>query len=189
MKDKLTFQNPILAGFYPDPSICKAGDDFYLINSTFAYFPGIPVFHSRDLVSWNQIGNVLDRPGQVDFTGLGVSRAIFAPAIRHHEGIFYITCTVIDGIGNFVVTAKDPAGPWSDPVKLPEILGIDPSLFFDDDGKCYIIYNSDPPDNKSLYDGHRTIRINEFDYKNLKASKENKILINGGVDITKNPSG
>ena len=181
------YTNPILSGFYPDPSICRVGDDYYLVNSTFSYFPGIPVFHSKDLVNWKLIGHVITREEQMDFTGKGVSRSLFAPTIRFHDGLFYLTCTMIDGGGNFVVTAKNPAGPWSNPTWLP-IDGIDPSLYFDDDGKSYITYNSIPPDNKSLYSGHRTIRINEFDYKSGKVLGENKILVNGGTDISKKPS-
>lgn len=95
--------------------------------------------------------------------------------------------TLIDNGGNFFVIATDPAGPWSNPVWLPEVSGIDPSLFFDDDGKAYTIYNSEAPDNKPLYDGHRTIRMNEFDYENLKTVGENIILVNGGVDISEKP--
>jgi xylan 1,4-beta-xylosidase len=178
--------NPILAGFYPDPSIIKVGKDYYLVNSTFAYFPGIPVFHSTDLKNWKQIGNVIDRPSQMNFMGDRVTRGLFAPAINYHKGTFYITCTQIDHKGNFVVTAKNPAGPWSDPVFLPSVRGIDPSLFFDTD-KAYVIYNGDAPDYKALYSGHRTIRINEFDPVKLTASAENQILVNGGVDISKKP--
>ena len=181
------YSNPILSGFYPDPSIVRVGEDYYLTNSTFSYFPGLPIFHSKDLVNWKLIGHVITRATQMDFTGKGVSRSLFAPTIRYHKGLFYVTCTMIDGGGNFVVTAKDPAGPWSDPYWLP-IDGIDPSLYFDDDGKCYITYNSIPPDNKSLYDGHRTIRMNEFDYKQMKIVSDNKILVNGGTDINKKPS-
>jgi len=181
------FSNPILAGFYPDPSICKVGSDYYIVNSTFAYFPGIPVFQSKDLVNWKLIGHVLDRPEQLNLDGLGVSRGIFAPAIRYNKGIFYVTCTLVDGGGNFIVTAGNPAGPWSNPVWLPEVNGIDPCLFFDDDGKTYLLYNSDAPDNKPLYEGHRTIRICEFDVEKLKVVSENEIIINGGVDISKKP--
>ena len=181
------FTNPILAGFYPDPSVCRVGNDYYLVVSSFAYFPGIPVFHSTDLVNWKQIGAVLDRPEQFDATGLGVSRGVFAPAIRHNNGLFYVTCTLVDKGGNFVATATKPEGPWSNPVWIPQINGIDPSPFFDDDGKAYIIYNSIPPDNKPLYNGHRTIRMYEFDAKNLKVVGEERLIINGGVDITKKP--
>ncbi|SKC64497.1 alpha-N-arabinofuranosidase [Ohtaekwangia koreensis] len=181
-----TVTNPVLAGFYPDPSVVKVGSDYYLINSTFAYFPGIPVFHSNDLKNWKQVGNVINRPSQMNFMGHRMTRGLFAPAIEHHNGIYYVTCTLIDRGGNFVVTAKDPAGPWSDPVWLPEVRGIDPSLYFDA-GKAYVVYNSDAPDNKPLYPGHRTLRMYAFDYVNLKVTGEEKILVNGGVDISKKP--
>ncbi len=181
------FTNPILAGFYPDPSICSVDQDFYLVNSTFAYYPGIPVFHSRDLVNWKLIGHVMDRPEQLNLDSLGVSRGIFAPAIRYNNGIFYVTCTLVDRGGNFVVTANHAAGPWSDPVWIPQINGIDPSMFFDDDGKAYILYNSIAPDDKPLYNGHRTIRLYEFNLDSLKVSGQEYILVNGGTDITKKP--
>lgn len=178
--------NPVLAGFYPDPSICKAGDDYYIINSSFAYYPGLPIFHSRDLLNWQQVGYVLNRPEQLNLDGAGVSRGLFAPAITYHSGTFYIVCTLIDKLGNFVVTAKDPKGPWSNPVALPQINGIDPSLFFDND-KLYIAYNSIPPNNISVYDGHRTIRLFELDVQNFKTIGEEKLLINGGTDMAKKP--
>lgn len=182
-----TFTNPILPGFYPDPSICRVGDDYYLVNSTFAYFPGVPIFHSKDLVNWKQIGHVLDRPEQLNLDGHGVSRGIFAPTIAHHDGTFYMITTLIERGGNFVVTAKNPAGPWSDPVWLKDVNGIDPSLFFDDDGRAYVVYNSDAPDNKPQYDGHRTLRMFEFDYKNMKTVSPQHLLVNGGVDLSKKP--
>ena len=180
------FRNPILAGFYPDPSICRVGDDYYLINSTFSYFPGIPVFHSRDLVTWRQIGNVIDRPGQLNFDGMGVTRGIFAPAISHHDGTFYLVCTMVDGGGNFLMTAKNPAGPWSDPEWL-NFDGIDPSLFFDDDGRAWMVNNGNPPDNKPLYQGHRAIWQQEFDVKTHMLVGARHIIVNGGVDLTKKP--
>lgn len=186
-KKTLTYSNPILAGFYPDPSICKAGNDYYIVNSSFAYFPGLPIFHSTDLVNWKQIGHAMDRKEQLDQTNAGVSRGLFAPAITFHNGTFYIVCTLVDKGGNFVITAKDPKGPWSNPAWLPDVNGIDPSIFFDDNGKAYILYNSIPPDNKSLYDGHRTIRMNEFDPVSLKTVGDNKIIVNGGTDIEKKP--
>lgn len=179
--------NPILSGFYPDPSIVQVQSDYYLINSTFSYFPGIPVFHSKDLKNWKQIGNVISRTSQLDFMGERMTRGLFAPAISYYNGTYYVTCTDIDHEGNFVVTATNPAGPWSDPVKIPQVRGIDPSLFFDEDGKGYIVYNSDAPDNKPLYSGHRTIRMYEFDPVALKVVGEEKQLVNGGVDISKKP--
>jgi xylan 1,4-beta-xylosidase len=179
--------NPILSGFYPDPSICKVGADYYLVNSTFAYYPGIPIFHSKDLVNWKQIGHVMDRPEQIDLDSLGVSRGIFAPTIRYHKGIFYVVCTLIDKKNNFIVTATNPKGPWSNPVWLPEIQGIDPSIYFEDDDRAYITYNSIPPNNITVHGGHRTIRMNEFDIKTLKVISENKIIVNGGTDMAKKP--
>jgi len=181
------YTNPVLAGFYPDPSICRAGDDYYIVNSSFSYFPGLPIFHSKDLVSWKQIGHAMDRPEQLNTIGAGVSRGLFAPAISFHKGVYYIVCTLIDRGGNFVITATNPAGPWSNPTWLKEVDGIDPSLFFDNDDKAYIIYNSIPPDNKSLWNGHRTIRMRAFDYKNLKTVGDEKLVINGGTDISKKP--
>ena len=180
------YRNPILAGYYPDPSICRAGDDYYLINSSFAHYPGIPVFHSRDLVKWEQIGHVIDRPTQLKYDGLGLTRGIFAPAISHHDGTFYVVCTMVDAGGNFLMTAKDPAGPWSDPVWL-DFDGIDSSLFFDDDGRAWMVNNGNPPDNQPLYSGHRAIWIQEFDIANRKMTGPRAIIVNGGVDLAKKP--
>ena len=135
-------QNPVLPGCYPDPSICRVGDDFYLVTSTFEYVPGLPVFRSKDLASWEQIGHVVDRPGQLDYDGIESSGGLYAPTLRHHDGVFWLVCTLVDQQddsrgGNFLMTATDPAGPWSDPVWLGES-GIDPSLFFDDDGRVWV---------------------------------------------------
>lgn len=180
------YRNPILQGFYPDPSITRVGDDYYLISSTFSWFPGIPVFHSRDLVNWNQIGNAIDRPDQLDFKNLGLSRGVFAPTIEHHDGTFYIANTCVDCGGNFVITARDPRGPWSKPAWLPDVGGIDPSLFFDDDGRAWIM-NNDAPPGRELYEGHRAIWLRRFDPKTLKSFGEPTLLINGGVDISTKP--
>lgn len=133
----IRYANPILPGFYPDPSIVKAEEFFYLICSSFEYFPGVPIFRSRDLIHWEQIGNVLDRVSQLNLTDQKSSDGIFAPALRYHEGTFYMITTDVRGIGNFYVTATNPAGPWSDPIRIP-YGGIDPSLFFDEDGKVYV---------------------------------------------------
>lgn len=181
-----SYRNPILAGFHPDPSVTRAGNRFYLVNSTFTYFPGIPIFESTDLVHWRHIGNVINRPSQLDFDGLGVSRGVFAPTISFHAGTFYVLNTAVDNGGNFFATATDPAGPWSDPNWLPEIDGIDPSFFFDDDGHTYIL-NNGPPPGAPLYDGHRAIWMQEFDLENRKLVGPRKVLVNGGVDIAKKP--
>jgi alpha-N-arabinofuranosidase len=179
------FRNPVLTGFFPDPSICRVGEDYYLVTSTFAFFPGIPVLHSRDLVNWRQIGNVVHRPDQLKFDGLAATRGIFAPAITHHNGTFYLTCTMVGAGGNFLMTATDPAGPWSDPIWY-DFEGIDPSLFFDDDGRAWML-NNGAPIGTPLYDGHRAIWIQEFDVATKKLIGPRTQLINGGVDITTKP--
>lgn len=137
----ITYSNPILPGFHPDPSICRVGEDFYLVTSSFEYFPGIPIFHSKDLLHWEQIGHVLTRDSQITLVkGAPNCINIYAPTIRYHEGLFYLIVTNVtgDNHGNFIVTAEHPEGPWSDPIQLP-FPGIDPSLFFDEDGKTYYI--------------------------------------------------
>ena len=181
-----SFRNPVLSGFHSDPSITAANGKFYLVASTFTFFPGIPVFESEDLVHWKQVGNAIHRPGQLDFDGLGVSRGVFAPAIEYHDGTFYVVNTSVDAGGNFIVTATDPAGPWSDPFWLPDIGGIDPSLFFDDDGKVYIL-NNDEPEVPVRYDGHRAIWLQEIDIAGKKPFGPRKVLIDGGVKPEENP--
>ncbi|WP_445193111.1 glycoside hydrolase family 43 protein [Sphingomonas sp. Tas61C01] len=181
-----SYRNPVLAGYHPDPSVTRVGDDFYLVNSTFSWFPGVPVFHSRDLVHWRQIGNAIDRPTQLDFARLGMSRGIFAPDISYHEGRFYIVTTCVDCGGNFVITAKDPRGPWSDPVFLPSVEGIDPSLFFDDDGTAWIV-NNRAPVGKPRYDGHRALWVERFDPVALKMLGNPTMIVDGGVDPAARP--
>ena len=181
-----TYRNPILAGFYPDPSVTFANGAFYLVNSTFTYFPGVPVFESRDLVHWRQVGQVIDRPGELNFDGLKVSRGIYAPSIAFHDGLFYVVTTAVDSGGTFLSTARNPAGPWSDPTWLPEVDGIDPSLFFDDDGRGYIL-NNGPPVGPPKYDGHRAIWIQRFDVATRKTIGRRKVLVNGGINFSKKP--
>jgi xylan 1,4-beta-xylosidase len=182
-----TYRNPVLAGFYPDPSITQVDGTFYLVNSTFAFFPGIPVFESRDLVHWRQIGNVIDRPRELNFDNKDVSRGIFAPSIRYNKGLFYVITTAVDAGGNEVFVAKNPAGPWSDPFLLPGLEGgIDPSLFFDYDGKAYVV-NNGLPEGGPKYEGHRAIWIQEFDTASRRLIGPRKVLVNGGVDISKKP--
>lgn len=131
--EPVTYKNPVIPGFFSDPSVCRVGNDYYLVTSTFEYFPGVPVFHSNDLVNWELIGYCISRPSQLP-KGLN----IFACTIRYHDGTFYMITTNVGAEGNFYVTASNPAGPWSDPI-LIEARGIDPDLFFDDDGKVYVI--------------------------------------------------
>ena len=111
----------MIPGFHPDPSVVRVGDDFYLVTSSFEFFPGVPIFTSRDLVHWRQLGHVLTRESQLPLQKARPSGGIYAPTLRHHDGTFYMITTNVDGGGNFFVTAKDPAGPWSEPVWLPRL--------------------------------------------------------------------
>ena len=135
------YQNPIIPGFHPDPSVCRVGEDYYLVNSSFCYFPGVPLFHSKDLVNWEQIGNCLTRESQVKLTNAGTWGGIYAPTIRYNEGVFYMITTNVSDKGNFLVHTTDPRGEWSEPVWIKQG-GIDPSLYFED-GKCYLVSNPD----------------------------------------------
>jgi xylan 1,4-beta-xylosidase len=175
-----TFHNPIIPGFYPDPSICRVGEDYYLVTSTFEYFPGVPVFHSRDLVHWRQIGHILDRPAQLDLDGIRPSGGIYAPTIRYHDGVFYMITTNVGKGGNFVVTATDPAGPWSDPYWLQNGPGIDPSLLFDDDGRVWYTGNRIPPGGEQ-FPGHREIWLQELDLEAMQLVGEKVSLWDGAV--------
>lgn len=172
--------NPIMPGFYPDPSICAVGEDYYLVNSTFAYFPGLPVLHSRDLVHWEQIGNVMERASQLPLSHAGHSQGLFAPTIRYHGGVFYVICTNVSYGGNYVVTARSPEGPWSEPHYLEGADGIDPSLFFDEDGKCYYIGTHPNPEG-CRYDGDWYIWIQELDVNTWKLTGGRKNVWNGAL--------
>lgn len=177
-----TFRNPILPGCYPDPSICRAGDDYYLVTSTFEYFPGLPIFHSRDLIHWRQIGHVLDRPSQLPLDGIRPSNGLYAPTIRYAAGMFYVINTLVDGqtkSGNFIVTTIDPAGPWSEPYWLESAPGIDPSLFFDDDGRVWYVGNRMAT--HSQYEGHTEIWLQEFDLQAIRLVGEPRRLWDGAV--------
>lgn len=179
-----SFYNPILPGWYSDPSICTNGEgDYYLVTSTFTYYPGVPVFHSRDLVNWKQTGHVLTRPSQLqNLEKQHVSGGIFAPDIAYNPAnkTYYMITTNV-GSGNFFVKTQNPAGEWSDPVMLPEVQGIAPAFFFDEDGRAYIVNNDDAPDNAPEYPGHRTVRIVEFDTATDRCIGERKIIVNKGV--------
>ncbi|MEO7719927.1 MAG: glycoside hydrolase family 43 protein [Capsulimonas sp.] len=142
----MRYRNPVIPGFHPDPSICRVGSDYYLVTSTFEYFPGVPIFHSTDLVHWRQIGYCLTRDSQLPLKTAGSSGGIYAPTIRWRDGTFYMVVTNVSGMGHFYVTAQRAEGPWSDPILvrangLPAE-GIDPSLFFDDDGVVYFSCNA-----------------------------------------------
>jgi alpha-N-arabinofuranosidase len=158
-----------------------------MVNSTFAYFPGVPIFHSRDLVHWKQIGNVLDRQEQIDLTDATHSGGIYAPTIRHHKGTYYVITTNVSHGGNFIVTAKDPAGPWSNPVFLGSG-GIDPSLFFDDDGKCYYTGTKDRRENHKYF-GDNEIYVQELDISTLSLVGDSYPIWHGAMQDAIWPEG
>ncbi|MFD2744694.1 MULTISPECIES: glycoside hydrolase family 43 protein [Sphingobacterium] len=185
------FFSPILQGCYPDPSITRKGDDYYLVNSSFVMFPGVPIFHSKDLVNWTQLGHVLDRESQLNVQEAGISEGVYAPDIQYnkHNDTFYMVTTHISaGIGNMVVKTQDPQkGNWTDPIRL-QIDGIDPALFFDEDGKAYLIHNDAPDKGKALYEGHRVIKIWDYDVESDQVVPgTDRILVDGGVNIQDKP--
>ena len=143
----MPIQNPILPGFHPDPSICRVGADFYLVNSTFEWFPGVPVHHSRDLQNWRPLGHILTRRSQLDLRGVADSAGVWAPSLSHADGRFWLIYTNLrnTGFGRpfkdikiFLTTSENILGPWSEPAELDSI-GFDPSLFHDDDGRKYLV--------------------------------------------------
>lgn len=140
-QNKQGYQNPVIPGFHPDPSVCRVGDDFYLVNSSFQYFPGVPLFHSKDLIHWEQIGHCLTRPSQLPLHDATTWGGIYAPTIRYNDGTFYMITTNVSDKGNFIVHTTNPRGEWSEPVWLKQG-GIDPSLYFEN-GKCYLVSNPD----------------------------------------------
>lgn len=182
------FYTPILQGCYPDPSITRKGNDYYLVCSSFAFFPGVPIFHSNDLVNWKQVGHVLDRLSQLKVHDSGMSSGVYAPDIQYNkinDTFYMITTQFAGGFGNIVVKTKDPFKGWGDPIKL-QFDGIDPSLFFDNDGKAYVVHNDAPE--KELYPGHRVIKIWEYDLANDKIIPgTDQVIVNGGVNLSAKP--
>jgi len=172
------YHNPVIAGFSPDPSVCRVGEDYYLVNSTFPYFPGVPVYHSRDLVHWEQIGNALDRLSQLELSDAAHHGGIYAPTIRYHDGLFYMITTNVSNMGNFIVTAEKPEGPWSEPYVL-DTPGIDPSLLFDDDGRVWYVGQNRAEDAK--FRGDNIIYIRELDLKTMRLAGETYIAWNSAL--------
>lgn len=162
------YKNPVLPGFNPDPSICRVGDDFYLVTSSFEYFPGLPIYHSKDLINWQQIGHCLTRESQLPLHKVPSSGGLFAPSLRYHDGLFYVICTNVSAGGNFYCTATDPSGPWSEPIWV-DIKSIDPDIFWDEDGKSYFVTQGD-----------EGIRVTEIDIKSGKVKGAER-LVWGGI--------
>ena len=146
-KKMKVIKNPILRGFNPDPSIVRVGDDFYIATSTFEWFPGVQIHHSRDLVNWHLIGQALTRKSQLDLTGIPNSGGIWAPSISYSEGKFYLNYTIVRtwGMGqpfkdmhNYLITTETIDGEWSEPIFLNSS-GFDASLFHDPDGRKWVV--------------------------------------------------
>lgn len=184
------FYNPILQGCYPDPAITRKGDDYYMVCSSFAMFPGVPIFHSKDLVNWTDLGGVLNKVSEFNPHDTGISAGVYAPGITYnaHNDTFYMIVTAFTGnMGNIIVKTKDPMKGWGSPIKL-DFGGIDPSIFFDDNGKGYVVHNDAPDKGKALYEGHRVIKVWEYDTdKDRVISGTDKIIVDGGVDLSKKP--
>ncbi|KQB44333.1 Glycoside hydrolase [Flavobacterium daejeonense] len=184
------FYTPILQGCYPDPAITRKGDDYYMVCSSFAMFPGVPVFHSKDLVNWTDLGGVLNDVTQFNPHDTGISAGVYAPGITYnpHNDTFYMIVTAFSGgLNNIIVKTKDPKKGWGNPIKLG-FGGIDPCIFFDDDGKGYIVHNDAPDQGKERYNGHRVIKVWEYDVENDKVIPgTDKIIVDGGVDPAKKP--
>ena len=181
--------NPILPGSYPDPSICKVGDEFFIVNSSFEYFPGLPIHKSKDLINWELIGYGLHRKNQcnqkVNLVDVQSNGGIHAPTIRYHNGLFYIITTNVyyneiektTDFVNFIITSKDAAGPWSDPFVIEGAPGIDPDIFFDDDGKIWYVGTHSPE--KPNFQGEGEIWLQELDIINWKLKGERHFLWRG----------
>jgi alpha-N-arabinofuranosidase len=184
-----TFTNPIIKGGYPDPSICKVGDTFYLVNSSFEYFPGLPIHKSKDLINWELIGYGLHRESQasstVNLVDVQSNGGIHAPTIRYNKGVYYIISTNVyfdakkkkADMVNFIITANNPAGPWSDPIHVEGAPGIDPDLYFDDNGRVWYVGNQ-APENPS-FDGEGEIWLQELDLNEYGLIGERHLLWRG----------
>ena len=166
------YHNPIISGYNPDPSICRVGDDYYIVNSSFEYFPGVPVYHSKNLVNWELLGHCLTTEQQLPLEKCRVSGGIFAPTLRYHDGWFFMTTTNVSSGGNFIIHSREPDKGWSAPVWVDQG-GIDPSLLFDDDGKVY--YTTAGADEK----GRSCILISELDPFTGEKFTESRILSYG----------
>ena len=137
----MQYMNPVIRGFHPDPSICRVGQDYYLAVSSFACFPALPVYHSRDLVNWEHAGNAQSFGDSLDLSEAGEEGGVWAPTLRWHDDMFFIAVSVETRAGEFanlLLHAREASGPWSVPVRV-DVGGIDPSLFFEDGNELFLI--------------------------------------------------
>ena len=177
MNESYKIKNPIIPGCYPDPSICRVGDDYYLACSSFEMYPGIPVFHSKDLAHWEQICYAMTMENGFHVNADSGVGGVMAPTIRWYDGTFYIINANFGDKGNFYVTAKDPAGPWSEPHWITDVPDIDCSLFFDHDGSCYLV----SPGNDETEDNGRAIFLTPYDIKAGKVRGERRKIWNSAM--------
>ena len=172
--------NPIIEGFYPDPTICRVGDDYYIACSSFELVPGLPIFHSKDLAHWEQICYAMTEENGLHMEKNGMVGGIMAPTLRYHKGTFYIMNTNFCDRGNYIITATDPAGPWSEPHWLDDVPGIDASFFFDHDGQCYVMGTGDVWDN-GAGQKERGIWLAKFDIENFRMAGEPVTIFNSAL--------
>lgn len=179
-------QNPIISGFYPDPSICRVGDDYYIVCSSFELCPGLPIFHSRDLANWEQISYAITEENGLHVEKNGNTGGLMAPTLRYHDGTYYIINTNFCDKGNYIITAKDPVGPWSEPHFLDDVPGIDASIFFDDDGQCYIMGTGNVWDN-GAGNMERGIWLAPYDIGQFKVTGEPVCIFNSALRVGASP--
>lgn len=152
---KMKYRNPIIKGYSPDPTICRCGEEYYLVNSSFEYFPGLPVYHSKNLANWELVSYCLNRENQLDLYHCNASGGIYAPTLRLHEGTFFLCTTNVSSHGNFIIHTENIRGEWSEPVWVAQD-GIDPSLLFDEDNTVYFC--------TAVFEGERSgIYMSEID--------------------------
>ncbi|MDX2430000.1 MAG: family 43 glycosylhydrolase, partial [Bacteroides sp.] len=187
---RVLITNPVIPGFNPDPCMIRVDDDYYILTSTFEWFPGIAIYHSKDLASWEAIGHVLTRESQADLRGIGSSSGIYAPSIHYHDGRFYVLYTIVSGdyfpnlsTPNYIVWADNIEGPWSDPVYINST-GFDPALYFDDDGKCYYMNMLLDFNSETVTGG---ITLQDFDIKSKTTTSEALLIFPGTMHGTEGP--
>lgn len=176
---KAVYKNPLLSGFYPDPSICRVGEDYYMVTSTFVIFPGLPIFHSRDLANWTQIGHVLSSTSQLELNAHWHHGGIFAPTLRYINEQFYLVCTNVGGGGHFYMTAKEAQGPWSEAIYLTGD-GIDPDIFQAADGRIW--FSATRSKSEPRFDGDNEIWLQEFDPDQGRLVGEIHVIWGGFAD-------